>query len=168
MKHILSIILITLFSLSASAQMMKIGTFSYDAALHSMPDYAIVQKNISDLRAQYDAEVKSSEKEFSEKYELFLEQQAAMNTAIREKRQSELQIMMERNVAFRAESRRLVKQAEAEAMKPLKEKLDGVIKKVGEDNGYIIILNTDANACPFIQSSLVEDVNALIVEELSK
>ena len=46
------------------------GYLSYEAALKSMPDYAIVEKQMSDLRAQYQAETKRVEDEFNRKYEV--------------------------------------------------------------------------------------------------
>lgn len=159
MKKVLSLILFAFITIAASAQAPLIGILSYDAALKSMPDYALAQQKINDLRAQYDAEMKTAEKEFSQKYELFLDQQAGMNTAIREKRQSELQLMMERNVAFRAESQRLLAKAEKEALAPLNEKLNAAIEKIGNERGIAVIVNTDNNAVPFINPSMVTDLN---------
>ena len=38
-----------------------------------MPDYAVVQQQMADLRAQYQAETKRVEDEFNRKYEDFLD-----------------------------------------------------------------------------------------------
>ena len=46
--------------LSASAQeniTMKFGFLSYEAALQSMGEYALVQKQMADLRTQYKTQV---------------------------------------------------------------------------------------------------------------
>lgn len=168
MKHIISFILVSLFAITVSAQDIKIGTFSKEAAIKSMADYSVVQQKISDLRVQYDNELKDAEKEFSEKYELFLEQQSKMATAIREKRQSELQLMLERNVAFRVESQRLLKQAEEEAMKPLYDKLDVALASLGAANGYLVIVNTDADAIPYVIPAFAVDINEEVKSELNK
>lgn len=166
MNRILSIIICAFISLATYAQQPMIGYFSYDAAIKAMPEYAAVQKTIADLRVQYDNEIKSAQKEFTDKYELFLEQQSRMATAIREKRQSELQLLMERNEAFSAETKELLKKAEADAMQPLYAKLSDLLKELGETNGYFIILNTDNNACPYINSAVATDINALVAEKL--
>ena len=165
MNRILSLIVCTLFSFAAYAQSFQIGFFSYDKALKSMPDYAIVQETVANLRTQYDAELQAAQQEFTEKYELFLEQQSKMATAIREKRQSELQLLMERNVAFRAASERLLQKAEEEGLQPLREKLDSAIQAIGSE-GYIVILNTDSNACPYLNPAFTTDINALVQEKL--
>ena len=40
-----------------------------------MPDYAVAQQKLSDLRAQYNAELQRVEQDFNTKYEEFLEGQ---------------------------------------------------------------------------------------------
>ena len=47
---------------------MKFGCLSYEAALKAMPDYAVAQKSLDELKAKYDAEVKRVEDEFNKKY----------------------------------------------------------------------------------------------------
>lgn len=187
MKRILSFVFFTVLTIGASAQendttvvdtvavdkaaasfTKMVGYLSYETTLKSMPDYAVAMKNIENLSKQYDAELKSAEKEFNEKYELFLEQQAKFASAIREKRQSELQIMLERNVAFREESRRLLAQAKDDAMAPLYEKLNSVLAKIGTTSEYIIIVNTDSNSCPFINPVISEDITSIVISELQK
>ena len=84
--------------LSASAQeniTMKFGFLSYEAALQSMGEYALVQKQMADLRTQYEAETKRVEDEFNAKYEDFLEGQREFPKTILQKRQTELQELMQ-------------------------------------------------------------------------
>lgn len=156
---------ITQQSQPTAAQIM-IGYFSYEEALCAMPEYSIAQANLKALRSQYDDEMKKGEKEFNEKYETFLEEQHNMAAAIREKRQSELQTMMERNVAFRQEAARLMAQAENDAMTPLKEKLSATIKRVAEERAYAMVVNTDSNACPYLNPTMAENITTLIIDSL--
>lgn len=152
--------------LPVCAQQMKIGFFSYDAVLKAMPDYTVATSNIDNLRKQYDAEMQTAQKEFNEKYENFLENQSGMASAIREKRQSELQSMLERNVAFKQEADRLLAKAQEEVMAPLHKKIDAVVKSFGSERDYIVILNTDNNAAPYINPVIGEDVTALLIDKL--
>lgn len=153
-------------SSTCHAQIPRIAYLSYDAALKSMPDYAVATASVDSLKAQFDRELQSAEREFSQKYELFLEQMQNMVPAIRDKRQSELQLMMERNMAFREESKRLLQQARTEAMEPLYSKLNAMLSQLGNENGYAVILNTDNNAVPFIHPELAEDINELVQAKL--
>ncbi len=145
---------------------MKFGFFSYDEALQSMPEYALVQANLKDLRSKYDAETRRAEEEFNRKYEEFLDGQSDFAPTILQKRQTELQELLKSNVAFKAESMKLLKQAEEEAFAPLHEKLRKVLSTIGSEHGYAFILNTDGNACPYIDPEMGEDVSATVKEAL--
>lgn len=157
-----------MFSVTASAQTQKFGYFSYDSVLTSMRSYISVQAQLEELRVKYDEEAKRSEQDFNLKYEEFLENQANYPEAILQKRISELQNHMERNVDFRAEARRLLAEAEAEAMAPLHEKIQEAVKAMGERFGLAFILNTDGNACPYINPEMGIDVTPAIKEHLSR
>ena len=140
----------------AGAQ-VSFGYFSYDQVLRSMPEYEMVEQNLADLRAQYDAELKRAEDDFNKKYEEFLDGQASFPKSILQKRQSELQEMLDKSIAFKKESQRLLSQAEAEAKAPLKQRLANVLKQVGEARGYAFILNTDGNVAPWLNATMAED-----------
>jgi outer membrane protein len=148
------------------AQQAKIGYFSYDAVLKSCADYQSAMSNIDALRKQYDNELVAAQKEFTEKYELFLDQQAELVPAIREKRQADLQAMMERNEKFSSEAQRLINQAEKDILAPIKAKILSAIDAVGSNGHYLMIVNIDSEACPYIDASLSEDVTESIKNKL--
>ena len=156
---------IVLLPLSASAQ-MSFGYFSYDEAIKSMPEYTLVQENLADLKSKYDQEMKRVEDEFNRKYEDFLDGRNDFAPTILQKRQTELQELLKKNVEFKAEARRLLQQAEVEAFAPLREKLQRVVNKIGSERGYAFILNTDGDACPYVNPEMGEDVSQLIREAL--
>lgn len=165
MKRYSIIFLTLLLPLLAGAQ-VKFGYFSYENAFTSMPEYAIAQANLKDLSAKYDAETKRVEEEFNRKYEEFLDGQSDFAPTILQKRQTELQELFHKNVAFKAEAAKLLKQAEAEAYAPLREKISKVLAKIGAEHGYAFILNTDGDACPYIDPEMGEDVSQLVREAL--
>ena len=150
----------SLFTLHSSAQ-MRFGYLSYSEVLQAMPDYATVKSNVAKLQGQF-------EEEFNKKYEEFLEGQHEFAVSIRNKRQSELQDLMEKNMAFKQEARRLLRNAEADAMKPLHEKLKAALAKVGQQRGLAFILNTDGDALPYVDPAQGEDVTEIIKRELSR
>ena len=163
-KFFLLLFVMTLPLLSYSQ--FKFGYFSYDKALRSMPEYAVADANMKDLRRKYEAEMKRVEEEFNRKYEEFLDGQRDFAPTILQKRQTELQELLKKNVAFKAESEKLLQQAETEAFAPLREKLAKVVQQVGADRGYAFIINTDGDACPFINPEMGEDVSQIITEAL--
>ena len=133
-------IFVVMATLSASAQDFKFAYFSYDAALKAMAEYGQALSNVDKLRTQYDNEIMRAEKEFNAKYEDFLENQRTMAPAILDKRQA--------------------------AYAPLKAKLNAAIKKIGAERGYAFILNTDGDACPYVDSTKGDDINMLISDAL--
>lgn len=166
MKKMFLLIVLSVLTLTAGAQ-TRFGYFSYDEVLKSMPDYVLAQRSVDDLRLKYDAELKRAEDEFNSKYEEFLEVQKDLVPAILHKRQAELQEMMQKNINFKKESQRLLQQAETDAFAPVKVKLNAAIKKVGQDQGYSFILNTDNNACPYTNPEMGENATDLIKDALS-
>lgn len=144
----------------------KFGYFSYNDALKSMPEYAVAMRNMAELKSKYDSEAKRVEKEFNEKYELFLEGQRDFPATILKKRQSELQELLDKNIAFKEESRRLLEAAEKDVFAPLHDRMAATLKAIGERKGYAFIINTDNRACPFASQSQGEDINQLVKDSL--
>lgn len=129
---------------------MKFGYVSYSTLLEAMPDYAVAMRKYAQLEEKYAAETRRVEDEFNAKYEAFLEGQRDFPPTILNKRQSELQELLEKNIAFKNESKRLLAEAKAELMKPLREKLTTVLNTIGQEMGLAFIINTDNDSCPFI------------------
>jgi len=166
MKKVGLFLIVMMMGLTASAQ--KMGYLSYEGILKAMPEYAQVQTDMAQLRSQYEAEQKRVENDFNTKYEEFLDGQAAFPKTILQKRQSELQELMDRNIAFKKESLRLLAEAEQSQMAPLRQRLDEAIKEVGTENGYFLIVNTDANATPWLNTDWADNVTEAVMEKLKK
>lgn len=162
--------LLTVFTLSASAQttepVLKFGFLSYDTIIQSMDDYAFVESGMQALQEQYAAEQKRVEDEFNKKYEEFLDGQRDFPQTILQKRQMELQELMEKNIAFKKESQRLLAEAREKAMQPLKTRLADALARVGSSRGLAFIINTDQNALPWMNIAMGEDVTEAVLEAL--
>lgn len=169
MKRLL-LLIFTCLALTVQGQesmpQLKIGFLSYDSALKAMPDYVVTQQKLANLRAEYDKELKRVEDEFNRKYEEFLDGQKDFPKTILYKRQTELKELMERNVTFKANSRRELAEAERAAMMPLRQALNGLLAEIAKERGFALILNTDADACPYIAPSMGEDINQIVHDAL--
>ena len=169
MKRFASILIFMCVFLSVSAQenaTFKFGILSYSAAIQSMPDYAVAQEKLAGLKAQYQAEAKRVEDEFNRKYEEFLEGQQEFPKTILQKRQSELQELMQKNIAFKQQGLDELARAEQETMAPLRIKLIEALGKIGRERGYAFIVDTDVKALPFINPDMGEDINQLVQDAL--
>lgn len=174
MKKVLLILSVFLLTVSAAfaqsdstivkpAFTLRFGYVSCDSILHAMPDYAIAKKNLAELKAKYDSEMKRVEDEFNQKYEMFLEGQRDFAPSILEKRQAELQELMEKNLAFKEEARKLMANAEKETMAPIKEKVKKAIYQIGHNRGLAFVLNTDNNAIPYTDAVMGEDITEAVI-----
>ena len=170
MKRLATIIIALCALLSVDAQestsAFRFGYLSYDAALQSMPGYHEAQQKMNDLKAQYQAETKRVEDEFNRKYEEFLEGQREFPKTILQKRQTELQELMQKNIEFKQNSIQELAKAEQEAMAPLRIKLIETLGNIGRERGYAFIVDTDQKALPFINPAMGEDINQTVQDAL--
>ena len=162
-KAILLVLLALMAAMPTMAQNdLKFGYLSYATALQAMPEYAAMQNNMAELRQKYEAEQKRVEDDFNKKYEEFLDGQKSYPKTILQKRQSELQEMLDKNIAFKKESQRLLSQAEEEAMAPIRVRLAEVLDAIGRERGYAFIVNTDEKATLWLNPAMGEDVSAAV------
>ena len=165
----LILFLLLLATMPAMAQgELKFGFLSYNIVMQAMPEYAAMQNSMAELREKYEAEQKRVENDFNKKYEEFLDGQKSIPKTILQKRQSELQEMLDKNVAFKKESQRLLKQAEEDAMAPIQARLATALDTIGKERGFAFIVNTDEKATLWLNPSLGEDITATVIEQLQK
>lgn len=170
MKRILFILLIIVncqLSIVNSAHgQTHIGYLSYDSVMHQMPEYAQARQSVAELRAKYEQEATRGEEEFQRKFSEFLQGQKDFPENILVKRQAELQALMETGIKFRQEAQQLLEKAERELIAGVESRLNDAIRVVGVESGYVAILNTDRNQCPFINPVMGEDVTREVLRKL--
>ncbi|MBR4481058.1 MAG: OmpH family outer membrane protein [Prevotella sp.] len=169
MKRLASNILFMCVFLGISAQennTFRFGYLSYETAIQSMPEYALVQQKMKALQEQFQAETLRVEDEFNRKYEDFLDGQRDFPRTILQKRQSELQELMEKNIQFKEQGRQELADAEREAMAPLRIRLIELLSTIGREKGFAFIYDTDTKALPFLNISFGEDINQLVQDAL--
>ena len=172
MKKLTFLFVLALWGLSSYAQSsvmpVRFGYLSYDSIMVSMPEYAQMQADLAQMRQYYEAEQKRVEDDFNKKYEEFLDGQASFPKTILQKRQSELQDMLDKNIAFKHESQQLLRDMEASLREGLQTMISAALVIIGQERGYAFILNTDQNAVPFINPVLGEDVTEAVKEQLQQ
>ena len=172
MKKVILVAVMVLTGLSGYAQKentgMKFAYLSIDSVMQSMEEYAQLQQDMAAMRQQYEAEMKRVEDDFNKKYEEFLDGQKNFPKTILQKRQSELQEMMDKNITFKKESLQLLNDTEKTQTDVIRMMVEMAVKTLGMQRGYAFILNTDADATPWLNPALgddiTEDVKALLKE----
>ena len=51
-------------------------------------------------------------------------------------------------------------------MAPVHRKLSDALQAIGRERGYIFIINTDNNTCPFVNQTRGEDITHIVRERL--
>ena len=176
MKKTILFLLLTVVSLAVSAQdaqpkdsvAFKFGYLSYDSVMVAVPDYTELKTNMAQLREQYEAEQKRVENDFNKKYEEFLDGQASFPKIILQKRQSELQEMLDRNIEFKKQSQKMLSEAEANMMEVIKTTINMAVNIIAQERGYAFVLNTDKEAVTFINPALGEDITEAVKQLLNE
>lgn len=145
---------------------ISIGTISQSRMLKQMPQYAEAQRNLKNLSAQYESEAQRSEKEFQTKFEEFLHTQKEMSPTILNKRQNELQMMMDANIQFRLKVQTLLKNAETDLMAEVKSQLKEAIASAAAQRGIAIVINTDDEGLSYIIPGMTVDLTDAVMHEL--
>ena len=172
MKKIFFLLTLCVMGLTAHAQsdstVIKFGYLSYDSVMFAMPEYAEMQTNMAQLREQYAAEQKRVEDDFNKKYEDFLDGQASFPKTILQKRQSELQELLDKNIAFKKESTKLLDDVEAQMIASMRTSIDVIVSTIAQERGYAFVLNSDKQAVTFINPAMGEEIGEAVKQLLVK
>ena len=156
---------LVLLPVIVSAQ-IQFGYLSYQQVLKEMPEYTQAMQELQTLKAKYNDEAARGEAEFQKKFVDFLQGQKDFPQTIMQKRQAELQTLMDNGVAFRIQVQGLIAQAEKDLVAEVQKKLNRVLLEIGVEYGYGYILNTDDNAYPYINPVVGVDVTELVRQKL--
>ncbi len=145
---------------------LVMGQVRSSLILPRMPQYVAMQESLNALKQQYEAEAKKSESDFQRKFEEFMQGQKDFPKTILEKRQNELQIMLETNAEFRIKAQKLLAEAERSMLADVKAELDEAIAVVAKENGVGIVFDLDGGSVPYVEQGLVADITDAVIHLL--
>lgn len=132
-----------------------------------MPQYQAMHRNLQDLKAQYEAEARKSESDFQRKFEEFMQGKDEYPKTILEKRQNELQNMLETNAAFRLKVQTLLQEAEKSMLADVKAELNDAISVVAKEKGITIVFDMDGEGVSYILPNLALDITSDVIGYLN-
>lgn len=166
-KALLFLLLLLAPVLPAAAQnAARYGCLSRQALLRQMSETHRAQQELDSLRAQFDRETQYNEAGFQRQFSEFLQVQKSLSEPLLRKRQADLQVAMERALAFRREGQALLDDARKRLFRPIEERLDAAIRVVGAERGYDLVIDTDSSAAPYVSPTLSEDATPFVREKL--
>jgi outer membrane protein len=77
---------------------------------------------------------------------------------MKDRREQELNDLYQRLQQSVADNQQAFQKAQMEKMQAIQEKVMAAVKKVGEEGGYVYLMDTSSGAVPFINEKLSTDV----------
>ena len=151
----IALVMLLALPMGVFAQNLKFGHINAQEIITVMPEFTKAQNDIQTLEKQLTAELQRTQEEFNKKYQEF--QQAIAKDSlppnIAERRQKELQDMMQRQEQFQQAAQQQMAKAQNDAMAPIYQKLDNAIKAVGAAEGVIYIFDLARTSIPYVNES---------------
>ena len=151
----IALVMLLALPMGVFAQNLKFGHIHAQEIITVMPEFTKAQNDIQTLEKQLTAELQRTQEEFNKKYQEF--QQAIAKDSlppnIAERRQKELQDMMQRQEQFQQDAQQQMAKAQNDAMAPIYQKLDNAIKAVGAAEGVIYIFDLARTSIPYVNES---------------
>ena len=153
--------------LTASAQSQpKFGHVNTQEIIQAMPEFTTARTEIEKLTQQYEADLKSMQDELQKKAEAFEKEEATLPENIKTRRNQELNDLYTRLQQSYQDNQASLQKAQTEKMSVISEKILAVVKKIGEEGGYIYIVDTSSGVIPFVNSTLSTDITDQVKKEL--
>jgi outer membrane protein len=149
---------------TANAQ-AKFGHVNTQEIIQAMPEYTKAKSEIDALQQQYEADLKSMQDELQKKAEAFDKEQATLPDNIKQRRNQELQDMYTKIQQSYQDNQQALQKASSDKMQAITTKVLEAIKTVGQEGGYIYIMEMNAGI-PYISTTLSSDVTAQVKTKL--
>ena len=155
----------TLLLIPMSVLAQKFGHFDSSAIIQLMPEYTTAQTELQQLQTQYENDLKRMQDELQKKSEEYEKEKANLLDNVRQRREAELQDLYTRIQQSFQDNQKSLQETSQQKMQAISEKMLGVIKQIGQEGGYVYIMDISAGI-PYISTTLSTDVTAEIKQKL--
>ena len=132
--------------LTAFAQDLKFGYFNRAEIFQAMPETVAATKKLDEISKNYESELARMNEEYQKKGSDFIAAKDTLPEAIKTRRMTEIQDIEQRLQAFYQDSQNEIKKNQQDLIIPINAKLMKAVKAVGQEQGFIYIFDTSANA----------------------
>lgn len=146
----------------------KFGHTYSQEILVLLPEYTKMQTDLQAMEKQYEEEMKRTNEEIQKKYTEFQQalQEGNLPQNIQERRQKDLQDLMERSEQFQQEAYKNMQTSYQQMLAPVVQKVDNAIKEVGQAESMVYIFDLSRTVIPFVNENLSSDVTAKVKSKL--
>lgn len=120
----------------------KVAHINAQQLIESMPEYKSAQTSLEKVQKTYDTEIKAMIKELDAKAKLYDSEAESKTDEENQKRVAEIQGMQDNVQAYRQQAIQDLEKKREDVFKPILEKAQSAIQKVGRAQGYQYVLDS--------------------------
>ena len=161
-KFLIAVIMMAPLSLYAQ----KFAHFNSADIIPNMKEYVTATEEIQAMAKQFEDDIKLMQEELQKKSEEYQKEQANLLDPVKQRREQELQDLYQRLQQSYQDNQQALEKSRQEKMSVINEKVLAAVKKIGEDGGYVYVVDISSGVIPFVNSQLSTDVSAQIKKEV--
>lgn len=142
MKTILVALAIFVGATSFVNAQSKVAHINAQELIEAMPEYKAAQTSLEKVQKTYDTEIKAMLKELDTKAKLYDSEAESKTDEENQKRVMEIQGMQDNVQAYRQQALQDLDKKQSDVFKPILEKAQSTIQKVGRAQGYQYVLDS--------------------------
>jgi outer membrane protein len=162
-KILLAFLMIAPLSIMAQ---VKFAHFNSADIIPNMKEYTAAQTEIQNMQKQYADDLKLMQDELQKKYEDYQKEASNLLEGVRLRREQELNELGQRYQQSLQDSETALQKATQEKMGAIGELVMAAVKKIGENNNYIYIIDLSTGSVSFVNPALSTDITAILKKEL--
>ncbi len=161
-KFLIAVIMMAPLSLYAQ----KFAHFNSADIIPNMKEYVTATEEIQAMAKQFEDDIKLMQEELQKKSEEYQKEQANLLDPVKQRREQELQDLYQRLQQSYQDNQQALEKSRQEKMSVINEKVLAAVKKIGEEGGYVYVVDISSGVIPFVNSQLSTDVSAQIKKEV--
>src|SRR5690554_5268077 len=142
MKTLLVALALFVGATSYMSAQSKVAHIDAQELIESMPEYKAAQTSLEKVQKSYETEIKAMMKELDNKAKQYDGEAASKTDQENQKRFEEIQEMQNNVQAYRQQAMQDLEKKRGDVFKPILEKAQTTIQKVGRANGYEYVLDS--------------------------
>ncbi len=160
MKTVLIALAIFAGATSFVSAQTKIAHINAEELIQAMPEFKAAQTSLEKVQKTYDTEIRAMMKELDAKAQLYDSEAASKTDEENQKRVVEIQGMQENVQAYRQQALQDLDKKRTDIFKPILEKAQSTIQKVGRAQGFQYVLDSTMGSGIILADGkdLMEDV----------
>lgn len=165
--NIVLLFLLILASTTLYAQAMKFGHINAQSLLQLMPERDSAEAKLKVYATELEEQMEAVQVEYNNKLNVYQQKRAGWSAAVVELREKELVSLQQRIQETQVALQQEYQKQQSDLLRPILDKLNNAIQKVGKDGGFIYIFDTSNGTVIYSDPAQSVDVTNLVKKILN-